>query len=195
MAEHQAETHVIGGVDTHKDLHVAAVVDHRDRVLGTESFPTTRHGYRLMLAWMNSFGDLQRVGIECSGSYGAGLLRYMQAAGVEILEVTAPDKLDRRRRGKNDDFDAESAAHAAFAKRHTVTPRTRDGMVESLRVLRVCRKTATLARRTTSPGASQREIRSWKQSAASNATLPAKSSASLCDGTERSAKAKSPLDS
>lgn len=145
--DHSAETHVIGGVDTHKDLHVAAVVDHRDRVLGTTSFPTTRHGYRLMLAWMRSFGDLQRVGVECSGSYGAGLLRYMQAAGVEILEVTTLDKLDRRRRGKNDDFDAESAAHAAFAKRHTVTPRTRDGMVESLRVLRVCRKTAVQARR------------------------------------------------
>lgn len=147
MVEHRAETHVIGGVVTHKELHVAAVVDHRDRVLGTESFPTTRHGYRLMLAWMRSFGELQRVGIECSGSYGAGLLRYMQTAGVEILEVTAPDKLDRRRRGKNDDFDAESAAHAVFARRHTVTPRSRDGMVESLRVLRVCRKTAIQARR------------------------------------------------
>lgn len=79
--------------------------------------------------------------------YGAGLLRYMQAAGVEVLEVTAPDKHDRRRRGKNDHFDAESAAHAAFAERHTVTPRSRDGMVESLRVLRVSRKTAVQARR------------------------------------------------
>jgi transposase len=100
-----------------------------------------------MLAWMRSFGDLRRVGVECSGSYGAGLLRYLQAAGVDVLEVTAPDKHDRRRRGKNDDYDAESAAHAAFAKRHTVTPRSRDGMVESLRVLRVCRKTAVQARR------------------------------------------------
>ena len=147
MTAYPADTHVIGGVDTHKDLHVAAVVDHRDRVLGTESFPTTRHGYRLILAWMRSFGDLRRVGVECSSSYGAGLLRYLQAADVEVLEVTAPDKHDRRRRGKNDDYDAESAAHAAFAKRHTVTPRTRDGMVESLRVLRGCRKTAVQARR------------------------------------------------
>jgi len=147
MTAYPAETHVIGGVDTHKDLHVAAVVDHCDRVLGTESFPTTRHGYRLMLAWMRAFGDLRRVGVECSGSYGAGLLRYLQAADVAVLEVTAPDKHDRRRRGKNDDYDAESAAHAAFAQRHTVTPRSRDGMAESLRVLRVCRKTAVQARR------------------------------------------------
>lgn len=138
---------VVGGVDTHKDLHVAAIVDGQDHVLGTASFATTRQGYRQMLAWMRSFGDLRRVGIESTGSYGAGLLRYMQAVGIEVLEVTTPDKHDRRRRGKNDDLDAENAAHAAFAGRRTVTPRSRDGMVESLRVLTVCRKTAVAARR------------------------------------------------
>ncbi|WP_313061975.1 IS110 family transposase [Agrobacterium cavarae] len=139
--------HVVGGLDTHKDLHVAAVVDDYDRVLETRSFPTTRNGYRLMLAWMRTFGELQRVGVECTGSYGAGLLRYMQAADVEVLVVTIPDRHDRRRRGKNDDLDAQAAAHAAFAERRTVTPRSRDGMVESLRVLKACRKTAVNARR------------------------------------------------
>lgn len=139
--------HVIGGVDTHKDLHVAAVVDDHDRVIQTRSFPATRQGYRQMLAWMRSFGDLQRVGVESTGSYGAGLLRFLQASGVEVLEVTAPDRQDRRRRGKNDDLDAENAAHAAFSGSRTVTPRSRDGMVESLRVLRACRKTAVSARR------------------------------------------------
>ena len=147
MTKSKQTTPVVGGVDTHKDLHVAAVVDDNDQVLGTQSFASTRQGYKLMLAWMRSFGDLQRIGVECTGSYGAGLLRYMQAAGVDVLEVTAPDKLDRRRRGKNDDFDAQSAAHAAFAERRTGTPRSRDGMVESLRVLKVCRKTAVQARR------------------------------------------------
>lgn len=147
IAKSKQTTPVVGGVDTHKDLHVAAVVDDNDQVLGTQSFATTRQGYKLMLTWMRSFGDLQRIGVECTGSYGAGLLRYMQVAGVDILEVTAPDKQDRRRRGKNDDFDAQSAAHAAFARRRTVTPRSRDGMVESLRVLKVCRKAAVQARR------------------------------------------------
>ena len=139
--------HVVGGVDTHKDLHVAAIVDERDRVLGTGCFATTRQGYRQMLAWMRSFGNLRRIGIESTGSYGAGLLRFMQKAGIEVMEVTTPDKHDRRRRGKNDDFDAQNAAHAAFAGKRTVTPRSRDGMVESLRVLMVCRKTAVAARR------------------------------------------------
>jgi len=55
---------VIGGVDTHKDLHVAAVVDERDCILGTRCFATTRQGYRQMLAWMRSFGELLRIGIE-----------------------------------------------------------------------------------------------------------------------------------
>jgi transposase len=100
-----------------------------------------------MLTWMRSFGQLRRVGVEATGTYGAGLLRYMQNAGVEVLEVTTPDTHDRRKRGKNDDLDAQNAAHAAFAGRRTVTPKSRDGMVESLRVLKACRKTAVAARR------------------------------------------------
>jgi transposase len=138
---------VIGGVDTHKDLHVAAVVDEHNRVLGSQCFPTTRHGYKQMLAWMRSFGQLRRVGVEATGTYGAGLLRYLQNAGVEVREVTTPDSGDRRKRGKNDDLDAQNAAHAAFAGKRTVTPKTRDGMIESLRVLKACRKTAVAARR------------------------------------------------
>ena len=86
MAKSIQTVPVVGGVDTHKDLHVAAVVDDNDQVLGTQSFATTRQGYKLMLTWMRSFGDLQRIGVERAGSYGAGLLRYMPVAGVSILE-------------------------------------------------------------------------------------------------------------
>lgn len=138
--------YVVGGVDTHKDIHVAAVVNHSNQVLSSESFPTTRYGYKKMLSWMSSFGKISRVGIECSGSYGQGLLRYMQSSGVEVLEVTAPDKSDRRKRGKDDTLDAQNAAHAAFSGHRTVTPKSRDGMVESLRVLKSCRKSAVAAR-------------------------------------------------
>lgn len=138
---------VVGGVDTHKDLHVAAVVDQNNRVLGSEFFAATRQGYRQMLAWMASFGTIERIGVECTGSYGAGLLRYLQSSEIEVLEVTAPDKMERRKRGKSDTIDAESAAHAAFSRIRTVTPKTRSGMIEALRVLKVCRKTAVAARR------------------------------------------------
>ena len=67
--ETKDQHHIIGGVDTHKDLHVAAVVDAKDRFIASESFATTRQGYRLMLEWMQSFGDLQRVGVEATGTY------------------------------------------------------------------------------------------------------------------------------
>ena len=138
---------VVGGVDTHKEVHVAAVVDAHDVVIGTESFSTIRAGYRALLRWMRGFGDLARVGVECTGSYGAGLMRHLDAAGIDVLEVTAGDKADRRRRGKDDTIDAEQAAHAAFAGIRTVTPRTHDGMVESLRALKVVRSSAINARR------------------------------------------------
>src|SRR5258708_16765251 len=121
--------------------------DEHGRVLGSECFATTRHGYRQMLGWMRSFGELLRVGVECAGTYGAGLLRYLQHAEVTVLEVTARDRSDRRKRGKDDTLDAENAADDAVEGVRTVTGRCRDGMIESLRVLKVWRKTAVAARR------------------------------------------------
>ena len=141
------ERHIVGGVDTHKDLHVAAVVDEQDRILGTRSFSTTRQGYRQMLAWMLSFGELQRIGIEFDRQLRRRAPALYAAGKGRVLEVTTPDKQDRRRRGKNDDLDAQNAAHAALAGQRTVTPRSRDGMIESLRILMACRKTAVSARR------------------------------------------------
>ena len=67
MAVAEGTRRIVGGVDTHKDLHVAAVVDEQDRVIGTRCFATTRQGYRQMLAWMRAFGDLQRIGVEFDG--------------------------------------------------------------------------------------------------------------------------------
>ena len=138
---------VVGGIDTHKDLHAAAVLDPAGVVLGTESFSTTRAGYRALLRWMRGFGDVRRVGVEGTGSYGAGVTRHLTEAGVEVLEVDRPDRTDRRRRGKSDALDAENAARAALAGRRTTTPKTKDGKVESLRVLRLTRSTAVKSRR------------------------------------------------
>lgn len=96
---------------------------------------------------MQSFGNLTQVGVESTGTYGAGLLRHPQGAGTDVLEVTVPDKQERRRRGKDDDLDAQNAAHAAFAGKRVVAPKTRDGTIESLRVPKACRKTAVVARK------------------------------------------------
>jgi transposase len=138
---------VFAGVDTHKELHVAAVIDEAETVLGTRSFPTTRQGYRQMLSWIRGHGELVRVGIEGTGSYGAGLTRHLAKAEITILEVDRPDRSDRRRKGKDDDLDAINAARAALHQRRTTVPKSRDGAVEALRVLRVTRAHAVRERR------------------------------------------------
>src|SRR5665647_2672247 len=91
---------VIGGIDTHQDLHTAAVVDAAGEVLATQTFATTRAGYRTMLAWFRSYGDLARVGVEATGTYGAGIARHLAAAGIPVRGVTGLDRAARRGRGE-----------------------------------------------------------------------------------------------
>lgn len=128
---------VIGGVDTHKDVHVAAVVDEVGKILDTKSFETTEKGYRALCAWLRSFGELRKVGVEGTGAYGAGLARHLADAGIEVIEVNRPNRQARRRRGKSDTVDAEAAARAALNGEAQVVPKTQGHIVESIRVLRV----------------------------------------------------------
>ena len=138
---------IIGGVDTHQDLHTAAVVSHDGTVLGTESFSTTRAGYRAMLRWFRSHGELLRVGVESTGTYGAGITRHLALSGIPVLEGTGPDPASRRAKGKDDALDAISAAEAARTRRRVQVAKDRSGSVEALRVLRTTRKTAIKCRR------------------------------------------------
>lgn len=148
MASTPAEgREVIGGVDTHQDLHTAAVVTLEGKVLGTESFSTTRAGYRAMLAWFRAHGELLRVGVESTGSYGAGIARLLAVSGVPVLEVTGPDPAARRARGKDDALDAIAAAEAARTGCRVQVAKDRGGAMEALRVLRTTRKTAVKSRR------------------------------------------------
>ena len=137
---------VVGGVDTHKDVHVAAIVDPTGRILGTSSFPTTKSGLRQLLAWMAKTGDVAKVGVEGTGAYGAGLARYLAAEGVEVVEVNRPNRQARRRRGKSDTVDAEAAARAALNGEANVVPKTQVGIVEAIRVLRVAFRSARASR-------------------------------------------------
>ena len=84
--------------------------------------------------------------MEGTGSYGAGLARYLHKAGQVVLEVNRPDRAARRRRGKSDPVDAEAAARAVQAGEVTIVPKAADGQVEMLRSLRVARTTAMRAR-------------------------------------------------
>lgn len=133
---------VTGGVDTHLDVHVAAAVDHLGGVLGTASFPTTAAGYRRLLRWLRGFGALQQVGVEGTGSYGSALARYLTQQDVAVLEVGRPNRQVRRRHGKTDVVDAIAAARAVLSGEATATPKTHDGPVECLRVLKVVHRSA-----------------------------------------------------
>ena len=87
-----ADRFVTGGVDTHRDFHVAAALDHLGGVLATAQFPTTMAGYRSLLSWLASFGTVDAVGVEGTGSYGAALARHLAQAGVRVIEVGRPGR-------------------------------------------------------------------------------------------------------
>ena len=138
---------VTAGVDTHDDVHVAAVLDSATgRQLGTQSFPTTAVGYAALLAWTQGFGAIDRIGVESTGSWGAGLTRHLTATGIEVIEVDRPDRKARRHDGKSDPTDAVAAARAALSGRATAIPKARDGAVEAIRTLEIVYHAATLDR-------------------------------------------------
>jgi transposase len=137
---------VVGGVDTHRDIHVAAVLDTTGRVLRTAEFPSVTGGHRRMLRWFSRHGELVRVGVEGTGAWGAGLARFLTEEHVELVEVDRPNRQHRRRHGKSDATDAIAAAKAALNGDATGTPKTRNGNVEAIRALRVARRSALKAR-------------------------------------------------
>ena len=139
-------TAVTGGVDTHADCHVAAALDGIGGLLGVSEFPATPAGYARLLGWLQGFGTVGLVGIEGTGSYGAGLARHVTAAGIRVVEVDLSDRQDRRRKGKSDPLDAVSAARAALSGRAAGAPRGRDGQVEAIRALMVAKRTARAQR-------------------------------------------------
>jgi transposase len=128
---------ITGGVDTHADVHVAAALDPIGGLLGVQEFPATPEGYGRLLGWLGGFGMVSLVGIEGTGSYGAGLARHITWAGVRVVEVDRSDRQDRRRQGKSDPLDAISAARAAQSGRARGASKGRDGAVEAIRTLMV----------------------------------------------------------
>ena len=137
---------VFAGVDTHADTHHAAVIDALGRHLGDLEFPTTPAGYRGLLTWVRGFGTVQATGVEGTGAYGAELSRVMTAAGEVVIEVNRPDRSQRRMNGKSDPLDAYAAAQAVASGRASGAPKSRNGIVESIRCLRVARRSALKAK-------------------------------------------------
>jgi transposase len=114
MANHRGG--VVGGVDSHADEHHVAVVDLQGRLLDATAFPTTAAGYAQLISWLQSHGEVERVGVESTGAYAAGLVRALRAGGIRVVEVNQPHRHARQRLGKSDPIDAELAARAALSR-------------------------------------------------------------------------------
>jgi transposase len=141
-----AKVSVTLGVDTHKDTHVAVALDGLGRRLGTLSVPTTTLGYERLMRWARGYGTVERAGVEGTGSFGAGLARFLKAEGIDVREVVRPKRRDLYRSGKSDPIDAEAAARAVLAGTALGQPKGADGEVEMIRALRSARRSAVKAR-------------------------------------------------
>ena len=144
--QEDARVLVTVGVDTHLDEHVAVALDHLGRRLDVLSASTTEAGYAKLLGWAESLGEVERVGVEGAGSFGAGLARFLRARGVEVLEVGRPKRRDQHRAGKSDPIDAELAARAVLAGIAIGEAKDTEGPVEMIQVLRAARRSAVKAR-------------------------------------------------
>jgi transposase len=134
------------GVDTHRDLHVAVLLDRVGRKLATASFGTTDAANAVLLEWTRRHGQVTIAGVEGTGSYGYRLAQQLIAHGIQVVEVNRPDRARRRRKGKSDPVDAEAAARAVLAGDATAIPKCRNGVVGQLRALVMARRSAIKAR-------------------------------------------------
>jgi transposase len=137
---------VIGGVDTHKQTHYAAVIDSTGRLLGHQQFRADERGYEALLDWMRAHGALEAIGVESTGSFGATLTRFLTRAGQRVIEVNRPNRQARRMDGKSDRLDAEQIARSVLGQTATAIPKSKAGLVEVIRTLRVTRASAVKSR-------------------------------------------------
>ena len=137
---------VIIGVDTHKDQHVAVAIDGRGVQLGEKYVPVATCGYEELERWSRNLGQVHTFGVEGTGSYGAGLARFLTCRGYTVIEVNRPDRSVRYRKGKSDPSDAEMAARSVLAGVADAIPKSGEGEVEMIRMLKSAKNSAVKAR-------------------------------------------------
>lgn len=142
-----AHPRIVVGVDTHTDTHTAVAVDHLGRHLGELIIATTEPGYRELVDWAQDLGPLTAMGIEGTGCYGAGLVRYLTTnTEIAAIEVNRPNRQHRRRHGKSDPADAKAAAIAVLNGTATGPAKQRRSNIEAIRQLHMVRRSAIKSR-------------------------------------------------
>jgi transposase len=141
------------GVDTHLDTHTLVMVSAVGAVLAATTVGNDDAGFAQALAWIRRSGPGPRVvaALEGTRSYGIGLARALQAAGLPVVEVARANRRDRRRQlraaGKSDQLDAHRAAVAVLAAAADQVPVPRaDGAREAARILLRARDQITRGR-------------------------------------------------
>ena len=137
---------VVIGVDTHRDQHVAVAIDGRGVRLDERHVSAITCGFEELERWSCSLGETRAFGIEGTGSYGAGVARFMTGREYTVIEVNRPDRSVRYRKGKSDPTDAEMAARSVLAEVADATPKSGEGEVEMVRMLKSARDSAIKAR-------------------------------------------------
>jgi transposase len=135
---------VVIGADTHLDTVHLAALSPTGAPVADAKFPARPAGYYLAVKWAQSFGVVLRAGVEGTSSYGAGLTRALQDAGIEVAEINRSDRAGRRRQGKSDPLDAYAAARAALAGHGLAEPKDQD--TSALRAILTARRGAVKAR-------------------------------------------------
>lgn len=138
----QGTAKVIVGVDTHADIHVAAALDPLGRLVGRLEIPTTPSGYGRLLSRSRELDADVVFGIEGTGAYGAGLARFLTAAGCDVAEINRPDRRGRRSHGKSDPLDAEAAALSVLAGAVAGVAKADHDRVGMIKTRRVARRSA-----------------------------------------------------
>lgn len=146
LLESRCKPSVVVGVDTHKETHHAAVLGDQGALLEVREFPADTAGYAELADWIEGFGQVGAVGVESSGTYGAGLTRFLRERCHDVLEINQPHHHTRARVGKDDAIDAEAAARKVLSGSFTVQPKDTTGIVESIRMLQVARRSAVKSR-------------------------------------------------
>jgi transposase len=136
------------GVDTHRDEHLLAIVTApAGTVAAGSAAAANARGYREPLRVAAKHAPGRRAwAIEGTGSYGAGLARFLAGRGETVLEVSRTPRAERRLRGKDDTLDAARTARAALAADTLALPCTGERR-EALRLLLVARRSAVDVRR------------------------------------------------
>jgi transposase len=142
------ELDYVVGVDTHRDEHVLAVVAAASgAVLARQAVRANRRGYEEALRFVAETASRARAwAIEGTGSYGAGLARFLAGHGETVLEIGRTPRAQRRLHGKDDQLDAVRAARAALASEPLPLPRSGQRR-EALRLLLIARRSAVDVRR------------------------------------------------